>query len=117
MTGRRDLPSCYTNLCDAIQPFGLGPEAVHDNLNLFQKTRLVDGMLMTVRGDARVGDHVDFFAEIDLLFAASLCPRGSGATEPDDPVQERFPVTVEIFDTGFVPLPFAYRPNASSGEA
>jgi uncharacterized protein YcgI (DUF1989 family) len=114
MTGRRDLPSCYDNLCAAIRPFGLGPEAVHDNLNLFQKSLLTpDGTIKTVRGDARPGDHVDFFAEIDLLLAASLCPRGSGATEPDDPRQERFPITVQIFDTGFEPLPFAYAPAGS----
>jgi uncharacterized protein YcgI (DUF1989 family) len=113
VAGRYGLPNCYDNLCAAIHPFGLGPAAVHDNLNLFQKSRLLpDGTMKTARSDARVGDHVDFFAEMDLLLAASLCPRGSGATEPEDPVQERFPVTVEIFDTGFEPLPFAYQPAA-----
>jgi len=108
-TGKHGLPSCYENLCRSIAAFGLPAEAVHDNLNLFQKTLLTpDRMTKTVRSDARVGDFVDFYAEVDLLLAASLCPRGSGATEPSDPVQERFPITVQIFDTGTAPEPFSY---------
>jgi uncharacterized protein YcgI (DUF1989 family) len=110
-TGRRGLPSCYDNLCQAIAPFGLAADAVHDNLNLFQKSRLMpDGLIQTVRSDAKPGDHVDFYAEIDLLLAASLCPRGSGGREPDDPAQERFPITVQILDTGVAPQPFVYEP-------
>ena len=108
-TGRHDLPSCYDNLCASIAAFGLSPDAVHDNLNLFQKTlRLANGTSMTVRSDARVGDYVDFYAEMNLLMAASLCPRGSGKTEPSDSVQERYPITVQIFDTGITPQPFSY---------
>lgn len=115
VTGKYGLPSCYENLCTSIAAFGLPPEAVHDNLNLYQKTLLLpDGTSMTVRGDARVGDYVDFFAEMDLLFAASLCPRGSGATEPTDPVQERHPITVQVFDTGIEPEPFSYESTRAS---
>src|SRR5258706_5474562 len=56
-TGKRGLPNCYENLCASVAPFGLSPDAIHDNLNLFQKTLLTnDGMLRTVRSDARVGD-------------------------------------------------------------
>ena len=115
-TGKRDLPSCYDNLCKAIAPFGLAPEHVHDNLNLFQKTlRLSNGTSMSVRSDARVGDYVDFYAELNLLMAASLCPRGSGKTEPSDPVQERFPITVQIFETGIEPQPFSYDSMLATG--
>jgi len=108
-TGQHGLPSCYENLCKAIAEFGLPPEAVHDNLNLFHKTlRLDNGTSMTVRSDARVGDYVDFYAEMDLLLAASLCPRGSGANEPSEPVQERYSITVQIFNSGMEPEPFSY---------
>ena len=108
-TGKRNLPNCYDNLSMSIAAFGLSPEYVHDNLNLFQKTlRLTNGTSMTVRSDARVGDYVDFYAEMDLLMAASLCPRGSGKTEPTNPIQERYPVTVQVFDTGISPQPFTY---------
>ncbi len=106
-TGKRGLPSCYENLCASVVPFGLPSDAIHDNLNLFQKTLLTsDGMLRTVRSDARAGDFVDFFAETDVLLAAALCPRGSGATELSDPVQERYPITVRVFESGLMPLPF-----------
>jgi uncharacterized protein len=106
-TGRPGLPNCYDNLCRAIEEHGLGPDAVHDNLNLFAKALLrSDGSLTMARSDARPGDFVDFYAEMDLLFAASLCPRGSGATEPSNPYQERYPITIEIYDTGIAPLHF-----------
>ncbi len=108
-TGKFDLPNCYDNLCRAVEEHGLGPDAVHDNLNLFAKTLLrPDGSLTMVRSDAGPGDHVDFYVEVDLLLAASLCPRGSGATEPSDPIQERYPITVEIYDTGIEPRQFSY---------
>jgi uncharacterized protein YcgI (DUF1989 family) len=106
-TGKRDLPNCYENLCKSVAPFGLPPESIHDNLNLFQKTVLLaNGTLNTVRSDARVGDFVDFYAEIDLLMAASLCPRGSGATELSDPNQETYPILVQVFETGVIPTCF-----------
>jgi uncharacterized protein YcgI (DUF1989 family) len=108
-TGKHDLPNCYENLCTSIGNFGLAPEAVHDNLNLFQKSILTsEGVMKTVRSDARIGDYVDFYAELDLLLAASLCPRGSGGTEPSDRFQERYPITVQIFDSGIVPVAFNY---------
>jgi uncharacterized protein YcgI (DUF1989 family) len=108
-TGHAGLPNCYDNLCKAVAEFGLPAESVHDNLNLFQKTLLApDGKMRTVRSDARPGDFVDFYAEMDVLFAASLCPRGSGATEPSDPIQERHPIRVQIFETGIAPLEFSH---------
>lgn len=37
-TGKVRHRSCYQNLIEAIQAFGLDEGHVHDNLNLFQKT-------------------------------------------------------------------------------
>ena len=108
-TGRKGLPSCYGNLVDAIRPFGLGPEHVHDNLNLFQKTaKDVRGAHNTVESDARPSDFVEFYAEIDVLVAVSLCPQGSGRTLPTDPIQDTHPMRIEIHDTGVEPLEFSY---------
>lgn len=108
-TGRPGHPSCYGNLVSAIEPFGLGPEQVHDNLNLFQKTtRDSRGMLDTVQSDAVAGDFVEFYAEMDVLVAVSLCPRGSGRTAPTDPVQDTHPLRIEIYETGTEPLEFTY---------
>lgn len=108
-TGQQGHSSCYDNLVSAIRPFGLGPEYVHDNLNLFQKTtKDVNGVLHTVESDAGVGDFVEFYAEIDVLMAISLCPRGSGKTLPSDPFQDTHPLRVEIYETGIEPVEFSY---------
>jgi uncharacterized protein YcgI (DUF1989 family) len=70
---------CHSNLVRAVLPWGLTELDVHDVINLFQVTGLMPG------GDeryfmkpcpARVGDHVELFAETDLLMAASTCPGG-----------------------------------------
>lgn len=70
---------CHSNLVRAVLPWGLTELDVHDVINLFQVTGLMPG------GDeryfmkpcpARRGDHVELFAETDLLMAGSTCPGG-----------------------------------------
>jgi len=70
---------CHSNLVRAVLPWGLTEFDVHDVINLFQVTGLMPG------GDeryfikpcpARTGNHVELFAETDLLMAASTCPGG-----------------------------------------
>jgi uncharacterized protein YcgI (DUF1989 family) len=108
-TGRWDHPNCYDNLASAIGPFGLGPESVHDNLNLFQKTaKHIDGANITEGSDAVVGDFVEFYAEMDILVAVSLCPQGSAKTLPHDPFQDTHPIGIEIYETGVEPMEFSY---------
>lgn len=99
--------NCWTNLAKAIQPFGLGPEALHDNLNLFQK---IGYDSKTGRGfmepsDAKKGDYVEFFAEIDVLVALTICPSGSGRLPDDHPTQDRTPLGLTVFETGRRPPP------------
>jgi uncharacterized protein YcgI (DUF1989 family) len=67
-TGRTDHANCHSNLAAAIAPFGLGPEYVHDNLNLFQKTRIDPhtSRYITEASDVKVGDYVEFYAEMDV---------------------------------------------------
>jgi uncharacterized protein YcgI (DUF1989 family) len=104
--------NCFYNLLSAIEPFGLGREDVHDNLNLFQKIGILPntGELVMEPSDALPGDHVDFYAELDVLMAFSLCPQGSGANPPTTPDQDPRPVTVEIQSTGIDPLPTDVEP-------
>ena len=106
--------NCYLNLCKAIAPFGLKPEDLHDNLNLFQKT-FIDtetGKYVCEESDAEVGDYVEFYAEMDVLMAISICPDGSGrflspVGKPDIGPEdiERLegdikPLGIEIYETG-----------------
>ena len=68
---------CQSNLTRAIAEFGLSESDVHDPLNMFQVTGLTeDDHYYFAESPARAGDHLEFFAEIDLLVAISSCPGG-----------------------------------------
>lgn len=68
---------CQSNLTRAIAEHGLGEEDVHDPLNMFQVTGTNDDdHYYFTTSPARAGDHLEFFAEIDLLVAVSNCPGG-----------------------------------------
>ncbi len=112
-TGQPNHSSCYTNLVAAIAPFGLGPEHVHDNLNLFQKTRIDPGTsrYVTEASDAKPGDFVEFYAEMSILMAVSACPVGSGNFAAERGTSDTKPLAAEIYETGIPPLPFAYGPG------
>lgn len=75
--------TCHTLLSRAIAPFHLTELDVHDVLNLFQPTGLDphDEIPIVDAVAARAGDHVDFFAEIDLLVAVAACHSGDFTTE------------------------------------
>lgn len=109
-TGRPDRPSCYSNLVGAIASFGLGSEYVHDNLNLFQKTRIdpETSRYVTEGSDARAGDYVEFYAEMNVLMAISACPVGSGRFARETGTSDTMPLLVEIYETSVEPLRFDY---------
>ena len=104
--------NCYYNLVAAVEKVGLPSKLVHDNLNLFQKIGILPatGGLVMEPSDARTGDHVDFFSELDVLMAIALCPQGSGKNPPSSPEQDTRAIRVEVYDTGFAPLPTDYAP-------
>lgn len=67
---------CHSNLTRAVLPHGLTELDVHDVLNVFQVTGLVDDRYFMRASPARTGDFFEFMAEIDLLCALSTCPGG-----------------------------------------
>jgi uncharacterized protein YcgI (DUF1989 family) len=75
---------CQEILAATIEPFGLGPEHVHDALNLFMATAVgPDDRFFFDASDAQEGEFVDIRAEIDCLVAISACPgacTGPGAS-------------------------------------
>lgn len=98
--------NCFYNLLAAIEPFGLGRADVHDNLNLFQKIGILPtGELVMEPSDVQAGDHVDFFAELHVLVAISLCPQGSGTAPPTTVEQDPKALLVERWRSGIAPLP------------
>lgn len=78
--------TCYDNLRAGLAMLGLGQRHVHDNINVFQKcaTDARTGQFVIIASDAVAGDFLEFYAEVPLLVAISLCPYGDGAAAPDD---------------------------------
>ena len=75
---KADLPNCQDNLASAIGEFQLTPDYVHDPFNIFMTTGLNEqGRPFYLPSDAKKGDYVEFFAEMDCIIAISACPGGS----------------------------------------
>ena len=93
---------CHSNLVRAVQPFGLTELDVHDVLNVFQCTGLNRADKYFMRASpAKTGDHIEFFAEIDLLCALSACPGGDLSVplwgpEAQDPITVCRPLGIEV---------------------
>jgi len=94
---------CHSNLTRAVLPWGLTEFDVHDVINIFQVTGLMPGdeRYFMKACPARVGDHFELFAEIDLLMAASTYPGGDlsvplwGPDSGAEPICH--PIGVEVF--------------------
>ncbi|HZZ48668.1 MAG TPA: urea carboxylase-associated family protein [Pseudonocardia sp.] len=103
LTGEDFDRHCHSNLTRAVLPHGLTELDVHDVLNVFQCTGLNDDDRYFMKAcPARPGDHLEFFAEIDLLCALSTCPGGDLSVPlwgPDarDPIDVCRPLGVEVY--------------------
>jgi hypothetical protein len=103
LTGEDFDYCCHSNLVRAVAPHGLTELDVHDVLNVFQCTGLNRQDKYFMRDcPARTGDHLEFFAEIDLLCALSTCPGGDLSVPlwgPDarDPLEVCRPLGIEVY--------------------
>ncbi|SJZ90572.1 hypothetical protein SAMN02745126_02807 [Enhydrobacter aerosaccus] len=94
---------CHSNLVRAVAPHGLTELDVHDVLNVFQCTGLNSEDKYFMRASpVRKGDHIEFFAEIDLLCALSTCPGGDLSVplwgpEARDPLDVCRPLGIEVY--------------------
>lgn len=107
--------TCYDNFRGALAAVGLSQRSIIDNMNLFQNSALdpATGDYLLGRGYAEPGDYIEFYAEVPLLVAVSICPGGGGGTieSPDDWGSQGvtvFPVEIEVLDTGIEPLGWPY---------
>jgi len=95
---------CHSNLTRAVADeldVSL-PEAeghVHDVLNVFMCTGFTrdTGQYFMKASPVRPGDHLEFFAEIDLLGALSACPGGDCSSEHTSDAAQCHPLLVEVF--------------------
>ena len=103
LTGEDFDYCCHSNLTRAVAPYHLTESDVHDVLNLFQITGLLeDDSFGKKPSPAKRGDFFEFLAEIDLLCALSTCPMGDLSITgwgPDagDPLSTCHPLGVEVY--------------------
>ena len=98
ITGRAGMPNCRDNLTAAVAEFKLSPEDVHDPFNVFMVTGVSDeGRLFYVAPEAKRGDYIEFYIEMDVICAISACPGTSSGPNPGG-------LRVEIFETSVVRL-------------
>lgn len=103
--GRAGLSSCQANLTQAVEPFGLSREDLRGNIVVFQKVRFdtSDGKWYGAPSDAKLDDYLEFYAEIDLLVAVSVCPNANNHGGESEALN---PLGVEIYETGITPNEF-----------
>ncbi|MCR8827419.1 urea carboxylase-associated family protein [Pseudosulfitobacter koreensis] len=95
---------CHSNLSRALADhLGVSVQKaedyVHDVLNVFMCTGFTrdTGQYFMKASPVRPGDHIDFFAEIDLLGALSACPGGDCSVVHSSDVAECHPLLIEVF--------------------
>jgi len=103
LTGGTYHHCCHSNLTRALAAeTGLSlrdaEPHVHDVLNVFMCMGFTadTGQYFMKASPARAGDHLELFAEIDLLGALSACPGGDCSAEHSSNVAICHPLRVEI---------------------
>jgi len=101
---------CHSNLTRAFAdetglPLAEAEAHVHDVLNVFMCTGFTrdTGQYFMKASPVRPGDHLEFFAEIDLLGALSACPGGDCSSEHSSDAAACHPLLVEIFSPSAPP--------------
>jgi uncharacterized protein YcgI (DUF1989 family) len=103
LTGADYHHCCHSNLARALAearglPVTEAESHVHDVLNVFMCTGFTKGthQYFMKRSPVRPGDHLELFAEIDLLAALSACPGGDCGEEHSSGAARCFPLLVQI---------------------
>ena len=105
LSGTQYHHCCHSNLTRALADhLGVSDaEAephVHDVLNVFMCTGFTrdTGQYFMKASPVRVGDYLEFFAEVDLLGALSACPGGDCSSEHTSDAAACYPLHVEVFE-------------------
>ncbi|WP_116598332.1 urea carboxylase-associated family protein [Primorskyibacter marinus] len=104
LSGAQYHHCCHSNLTRAVADArGMTLEDaethVHDVLNVFMCTGFTrdTGQYFMKASPVRPGDHLEFFAEIDLLGALSACPGGDCGDKHSSDAATCHPLLVEVF--------------------
>ena len=100
-------PSCFDNLCRALAPFGIVPDAIPTTLNVFMNVEVdASGELRILPPRSRAGDYLLLRAEMDMIVGVTACSAelsNNGSFKPID---------VELWSAGN--LPHAAPPGADT---
>lgn len=99
--------TCYDNLRAGLARIGFSQRFIHDNLNLFQNTAIdpITGDYRLLTGNSEAGDYIEFYAEMPLIVAISLCPFGNGSpVESLKDGVDTYPIQVDVYNSGVQPL-------------
>lgn len=79
-------PSCFENLKDAFEPFGIAPERISTTFNIFMTVDVApDGAVSVKPPTSKAGDAIALRAEMDLVCALTACSAegsNNGAFKP-----------------------------------
>jgi len=104
VNGEKGRPNCQDNMAGAVREFGLTPDFIHDAFNIFMTTGIDDeDRLFFLEPDAKKGDHLDLYAEMDAIVAVSACPGGCSGPQNK-------PVGIQIYDVSPITSPAPNEP-------
>lgn len=67
-------PSCFENLCNALEIYGVKPSQISTTFNIFMNVHVdVDGRISVKPPTSRPGDFIELRAEMDLICALTAC--------------------------------------------
>lgn len=102
---QRGLPpsyrSCHSNIAEVLEDYGLTQRDVPNTFALWMNVEpKPDGGHVVLPSTAKLGDHIDYLAHMDLLVAISACPGNYKDAEPviDLNGGENRPLKVEIWE-------------------
>ncbi|WP_170436075.1 urea carboxylase-associated family protein [Ruegeria arenilitoris] len=105
LSGTQYHHCCHSNLTRALADhtgleIPVSERLVHDVLNVFMCTGFTrdTGQYFMKASPVRPGDHLEFFAEIDLLGDLSACPGGDCSSEHSSDTAACHPLLVEVFE-------------------
>ena len=111
---------CHSNLTRAVADYRqIALEAaerqVHDVLNVFMCTGFTRdaGHYFMKASPARRGDHIELFAEIDLLAVLSACPGGDCGSSHSSDAAACHPLAMEVWTPAAPPSGWAEPPRSS----
>ena len=95
---------CHSNLTRALAvhldvPVLDAERYVHDVMNVFMCTGFLAPtyQYFMKASPVRPGDHIEFFAEIDLLVGLSACPGGDCSAEHSSDVAACYPLLIDVY--------------------